>query len=155
MALCLLPIAFVYHISHYLTSFLVGIQYTVAAYNDPLNIGADIFRDRAVSRVTTGFFNRLDWVRVIWLTQAGWSCWGMSGRCSLSHRIAMIALFSTTEESGLGHLPLSVFMIAYTLLGFGFWRHRAGPEGLEVTPIGKNLDTRLVRNNNRKQESAA
>ena len=114
MALCLLPIAFVYHISHYLTSFLVGIQYTVAAYNDPLNIGADLFGIEPF-RVTTGFFNRLDWVRVIWLTQAGLVVLGHVWSVLLSHRIALDLY--PPKRAAWGTLPLSIFMLAYTLLG--------------------------------------
>ncbi len=115
MALCLIPIAFVYHISHYLPSFLVGIQYTIAAYNDPLNIGADLFGIESF-RVTTGFFNRLDWVRVIWLTQAGLVVLGHVWSVLLSHRIAL-ELFGDNRRAAWATLPLSVFMIAYTLLG--------------------------------------
>ena len=115
LALSLLPIAFVYHISHYLTSFLVSIQYTIAAFNDPLNIGADLFGIEPF-RVTTGFFNRLDWVRVIWLTQAGLVVAGHVWSVLLSHRIAL-SLFPERQRAAWATLPLSLFMIAYTLLG--------------------------------------
>ena len=115
MALSLLPIAFVYHVSHYLTSFLVSIQYTVAAFNDPLNIGADLFGIEPF-RVTTGFFNRLDWVRAIWLTQAGLVVLGHVWSVLLSHRIAL-DLFPEPRRAAWATLPLSIFMIAYTLLG--------------------------------------
>lgn len=66
LALSLLPIAFVYHVAHYLPSFLVSIQYTFAAFGDPMARGAD-FLGLSQIRVTTGFFNRLDTVRIIWL----------------------------------------------------------------------------------------
>ena len=115
MALSLIPIAFVYHVSHYLTSFLVSIQYTVAAYNDPLNIGADMFGIEPF-RVTTGFFNRLDWVRVIWLTQAGLVVLGHVWSVLLSHRIAL-SMFPDGRRAAWATLPLSLFMIGYTLLG--------------------------------------
>ena len=115
LALCLLPIALVYHISHYLTSFLVGIQYAVAAFNDPLNNGADIFGIEPF-RVTTGFFNRLDWVRTIWLTQAGLVVLGHVWSVLLSHRVAL-TLFPDGRRAAWATLPLSIFMIAYTLLG--------------------------------------
>ncbi|MCV6592793.1 MAG: hypothetical protein OIF48_07570 [Silicimonas sp.] len=115
MALSLLPIAFVYHIAHYLTSFLVMIQYTVAALNDPLNTGADLFGIEPF-RVTTGFFNRLDWVRVIWLTQAGLVVLGHVWSVLLAHRIALDH-FERGRRAALATLPLSLFMIAYTLLG--------------------------------------
>ncbi len=115
MAVSLLPIAFVYHVSHYLTSFLVSIQYTIAAFNDPLNIGADLFGIEPF-RVTTGFFNRLDWVRAIWLTQAGLVVLGHVWSVLLSHRIAL-DIFPEPRRAAWATLPLSLFMIAYTLLG--------------------------------------
>ena len=115
MALCLLPIALVYHISHYLTSFLVSIQYTIATFNDPLNVGADLFGIEPF-RVTTGFFNRLDWVRAIWLTQAGLVVLGHVWSVLLSHRVAL-QYFPEPRRAAWATLPLSIFMIAYTLLG--------------------------------------
>lgn len=39
LALSLLPIAMVYHVAHYLTSFLVQIQYSIAALSDPFARG--------------------------------------------------------------------------------------------------------------------
>ena len=41
-SIALLPIALAYHIAHYLTSFLVNIQYSYKVASDPLNNGMDI-----------------------------------------------------------------------------------------------------------------
>ncbi len=115
LALSLLPIALVYHIAHYLPSFLVGIQYTLAALTDPLNTGADLL-GLGEFRVTTGFFNRLDTVRPIWLTQAGLVVFGHVWSVLLAHRIGL-DLFGTGRRAAWATLPLSLFMIAYTFLG--------------------------------------
>lgn len=115
LALSLLPIALVYHIAHYLPSFLVSIQYTIAALSDPLNIGADLLGIEPF-RVTTGFFNHLDTVRVIWLTQAGLVVFGHVWSVMLAHRIAL-DLFGAGRQAAWATLPLSVFMIGYTFLG--------------------------------------
>jgi hypothetical protein len=115
LALSLLPIALVYHIGHYLPSFLVSIQYTIAALNDPLNTGADLFGIEPF-RVTTGFFNHIDTVRVIWLTQAGLVVLGHVWSVVLAHRIAL-DLFGGGRRAAWATLPLSIFMIAYTFLG--------------------------------------
>lgn len=115
LALSLLPIALVYHIAHYLTSFMVSIQYTIAALNDPFAVGADWLGIEPF-RVTTGFFNSMDTVLVIWATQAGLVVLGHVWSVFLSHRIAL-NLFGTARGATLATLPLSVFMIAYTLLG--------------------------------------
>ncbi len=115
LALSLLPIALVYHIGHYLPSFLVSIQYTLAALTDPLNNGADILGIEPF-HVTTGFFNRLDTVRPIWLTQAGLVVLGHVWSVLLAHRIAL-DLFGTGGAAVRATLPLSLFMIGYTFLG--------------------------------------
>ncbi|MGB3243391.1 MAG: hypothetical protein WBB25_02575 [Sulfitobacter sp.] len=115
LALCVLPIALVYHVAHYLTSFMVSVQYTVAALSDPFAVGADWLGIEPF-RVTTGFFNSIDTVRVIWMTQAGLVVAGHVWSVLLSHRIAM-TLFANQRRAALATLPLSVFMICYTLLG--------------------------------------
>ncbi|MEO0994860.1 MAG: hypothetical protein AAFX62_13755 [Pseudomonadota bacterium] len=115
LAISMLPIALVYHIAHYLPSFLVGIQYTLAALSDPLNTGADLLR-LGEFRVTTGFFNRLDTVRPIWLTQAGLVVLGHVWSVMLAHRIAL-DLFGKGRQAAWATLPLSLFMIGYTFLG--------------------------------------
>ncbi|APE43518.1 hypothetical protein BOO69_08915 [Sulfitobacter alexandrii] len=115
LALSVLPIALAYHIAHYLTSFLVQIQYSVAALSDPFARGADWLGIEPF-RVTTGFFNSIDSVRVIWTTQAGVVVLGHVWSVLLSHRIAL-RLFGDGPRTALATLPLSVFMIAYTMLG--------------------------------------
>ncbi|MDJ0639441.1 MAG: hypothetical protein QNJ20_11445 [Paracoccaceae bacterium] len=115
LALSLLPIALVYHIAHYLPSVLVTIQYTYAALSDPLNTGADLLGIEPF-RVTTGFFNRLDTVRLIWLTQAGLVVLGHVWSVLLAHRIGL-DIFGHGRRAAWGTLPLSLFMIGYTFLG--------------------------------------
>ena len=115
LALSLLPIALVYHVAHYLTAFLVNIQYTVAALSDPLARGHDWLGIEPF-RVTTGFFNQIASVRIIWLTQAGLVVLGHVWSVLLSHRIAL-DLFGGGRRAALATLPLSVFMILYTCLG--------------------------------------
>lgn len=125
LALCVLPIALVYHMAHYLTSLLVSAQYTLAALSDPLGTGADILGIEPF-RVTTGFFNSIDTVRVIWITQAGLVVFGHVWSVFLAHRIAL-NLFGTTLRAAFATLPLSLFMIAYTFLGLWLL---AAPKGM-------------------------
>ncbi len=115
LALSLLPIAFGYHIAHYLTAFLVGGQYVIAALSDPWATGADWLRI-APFYVTTGFFNHMDSVRVIWLTQAGAVVLGHVWSVLLAHRMAL-DLFPEGRKAALATAPLSAFMIGYTFLG--------------------------------------
>ncbi len=115
LAVSILPIALVYHMAHYMTSFLVNIQYFVAALNDPFAQGWDIFGLDPI-RVTTGFFNKIDTVRLIFLTQAGLVVVGHVWSVLLAHRIA-VDLFGSGRKASVATLPLSVFMIGYTFLG--------------------------------------
>lgn len=114
-ALSLLPIAFVYHVAHYLPSFLVSIQYTLAALSDPLAQGDDLL-GIAPFYVTTGFFNVITTVRVIWLTQAGLVVLGHVWSVILAHRIAE-EMFPGRRGALKATLPLSLFMVGYTFLG--------------------------------------
>jgi hypothetical protein len=101
--------------AHYLASFLVGIQYTIAAISDPFASGAD-YLGLQPFRVTTGFFNRIDTVRLIWITQAGLVVLGHVWSMLLAHRVAT-DLFGDHKKAARATLPLSIFMIAYTFLG--------------------------------------
>jgi hypothetical protein len=111
--------------AHYLTSLLVSAQYTLAALSDPLGTGADILGIEPFC-VTTGFFNSIDTVRVIWITQAGLVVFGHVWSVFLAHRIAL-NLFGTTLRAAFATLPLSLFMIAYTFLGLWLL---AAPKGM-------------------------
>ena len=115
VALTLLPIAYVYHVAHYLPSFLVSIQYTLAAISDPLARGDDLLGIQPFY-VTTGFFNVITSVRLIWLTQAGLVVLGHVWSVMLAHRLAERE-FDGRRAPLLATLPLSLFMIAYTFLG--------------------------------------
>jgi hypothetical protein len=115
MGLSVLPIALGYHVAHYLTSFLVNVQYWVAAVSDPLARGDDLLGIEPF-RVTTGFFNAIDTVRVIWMTQAGAVVLGHVISVLIAHKIAL-ELFETHRKATRATLPLSVFMVAYTFLG--------------------------------------
>jgi hypothetical protein len=115
LALSLLPIALVYHAAHYLTSFLVSIQYTVAAVSDPFARGDDWLGIEPF-RVTTGFFNTVATVQLIWFSQAGLVVLGHVWSVLLAHRLAL-DLFGAERRAALATLPLSVFMIGYTWLG--------------------------------------
>lgn len=115
LSIAIIPIALAYHFAHYLTSFMVNIQYTVAALSDPLQNGRDLL-GLGTFYVTTGFFNTQSSVRTIWLTQAGAVLCGHVLSLLLSHRIAQ-RLWSTERSAALSQIPLAIFMVLYTLLG--------------------------------------
>ena len=115
LALSIIPIAFAYHIAHFLTAFLINGQYALVAASDPFGTGADLF-GFAHMHVTAGFFNTLGSVRVIWLTQAGAVVIGHIIAILLAHAIAM-DMFGSRKAAAISQIPLATFMILYTLLG--------------------------------------
>ena len=112
-----LPIAIAYHVAHYLTSFLVDYQYVKS-------LVSTIFGGPEIP-VTTGFFNTLTTVRVIWLTQAGAVVLGHVVAILVAHALAL-KLYGDAKRATLSQAPLAVFMIFYTL--FGLWL-LASPRG--------------------------
>ncbi len=115
LSLCLLPIAFAYHVSHFIASFLVNVQYSIAAISDPLNRGSD-WLGLGQHYVTTGFLNNHHTVEILWLTQAGIVVFGHVLSILLSHGIA-VRLFQHHRAAVSSQIPLAAFMVAYTFLG--------------------------------------
>jgi hypothetical protein len=124
-ALCVLPIAIGYHFSHYLTAFMVNIQYTIAAFSDPFETGAD-YLNLGRFYVTSGFLNSHDTVKIIWLLQAAFVVGGHMIAVLLSHALAL-KMTENPSKATFGQLPLALFMIAYTV--FGLWL-LATPRGI-------------------------
>lgn len=112
-----LPIAFGYHIAHYLPGFLVDVQYVVLTITQRL--GGDPFY------VTTSFFFDPPTVRIIWLTQAGAVVLGHMLSIILAHIVAL-RYFESPKRALLSQIPLGVFMVLYTF--FGLWL-LAAPRG--------------------------
>lgn len=118
LAPALLPIALGYHVAHYLPSSLVDAQNVAAALAETLHLGH--------VHVTTGFFNTLATVRVIWLSQAAAVVAGHVLAVLLGHALALRHV-GDPRAAALGQLPLSAFMVGYTL--FGLWL-LATPRGM-------------------------
>ncbi|WP_240512158.1 hypothetical protein [Pseudoruegeria sp. SK021] len=124
LALSILPIALGYHLAHYLGGVLVNSQYALAALSDPFARGDDLL-GLGQFYVTTGFFNTRDTVRLLWLTQAGAIVSAHVLAVLMAHRAA-IDLYGGGRRALRSQIPLSAFMIAYTL--FGLWL-LASPRG--------------------------
>lgn len=117
LAPAILPIAFGYHIGHYFPGFLVEVQYVDRTLRAALNLGQ--------IEVTTGFFNTLSTVRLIWLTQAGAVVLGHVIAIALGHALA-VRVFGTHRKAAISQIPMAIFMVGYTL--FGLWL-LASPHG--------------------------
>lgn len=123
-AISILPLAVGYHVGHYLVSFMVQSQYFLAALADPLARGWTLFGLQDV-RVTTGFLNTQDSVRLIWLAQAGAIVGAHILSVVMAHHVAS-QMTRTRRGAALLQLGLSLLMIAYTV--FGLWL-LAAPRG--------------------------
>lgn len=113
----ILPIAAGYHVAHYLTSFLVDGQHVMSLVSSIFGLGE--------RPVTTGFFNRLDSVRLIWFCQAGAVVAGHVIAILVAHALAL-RVFPDPRKATLSQLPLALFMVGYTV--FGLWL-LAAPKG--------------------------
>ena len=114
-SIALLPIALAYHIAHYLTSFLVNIQYSYKVASDPLNNGMDLL-NLGDFNVTTSFFNTIETVKLIWFIQAAAIVIGHVIAVLLAHSICE-GYLKTKSSILISQFPISIFMIGYTFLG--------------------------------------
>ena len=114
-ALAVVPIIAGYHIAHYIPSFLVQIQYVMVAISDPMGTGWD-WMGLGEHYVSTGFFNSRDSVRLIWLSQALAIVIGHMLAILVAHAIA-IEMIGDQRKTLLSQVPVSAFMVGYTLLG--------------------------------------
>ncbi len=115
LSISILPIAFAYHLAHFMVTFLINMQYLLAASSDPLTAGADLLGIGAFY-VTTGFLNTHHSVEFLWLLQAGIVVFGHIVSLILSHGIA-VKIFGSTRYTTISQIPLAAFMIIYTWLG--------------------------------------
>lgn len=113
----ILPIAAGYHLAHYLTSFLIDGQHVISLLSSVAGLGE--------RQVTTGFLNRLDTVRIVWLSQAGAVVLGHVIAILTAHALAL-RVFPDPRRATLSQLPLALFMVGYTV--FGLWL-LAAPKG--------------------------
>lgn len=97
--LALLPIAAGYHAAHYLTQLLAGLRYAAAAL-----VG------RPAHDVTLGFLTDAATVRLIWDAQFA--------IILAAHVLAvLVGLRLAGPRRPLAHLPMTVLMVLYTILG--------------------------------------
>lgn len=115
LSISVLPIAFAYHFAHFLTSFMVNIQYVVKATSDPFSNGSDLLGIGSYY-VTTGFLNSPQSVKLIWLSQAAAVVVGHVLSVLMGHAIA-VELFGSGRRGIVSQVPLALFMVFYTFIG--------------------------------------
>jgi len=116
-AVSIVPIAFGYHLAHYLPSFLVQSQDAVRALSDPFSLGWDLIGTRDL-HVSAALLNNYYSVRVIWNIQAAAIVIAHVVAISVAHAHALRGA-KNRRDILFGQIPMTVMMIGYTL--FGLW----------------------------------
>jgi len=108
LALALVPVAFGYHLAHYLTLFLLDAQYAWRALSDPFARGWDLF-GASGGPVVVSFLSRHDSVEAIWTAQVV--------IIAIAHILAVLAERAAGTRR---FMPVRMFAIlAWT--AFGLW----------------------------------
>ena len=113
----IVPIAFAYHFSHYLTSFLVDAQHALRALADPFQLGWNLtgFRDW---HVTASMLADHDSVHAIWNLQVAVIVLGHVAAVCVAHALAL-RRYPGARAALASQAPMTALMIAYTV--FGLW----------------------------------
>lgn len=110
-AFTLIPIAFVYNISHYYTLLITEGPRLLASISDPFGVGWNLFGIRHLADLTivpgTGF---------VWHSQVGLILAGHVVSVYLSH-VQALRTFSNPREATLSQLPMLVLMVIFTASG--------------------------------------
>ena len=108
--LTLLPIAFAYHLAHYLSYLLVAGQVVIPLASDPFGSGWDLF-GTARYKVDVGVVG----ARFAWYTSVIAIVLGHVLAMYLAHRLAL-ARFAEPRTARRSQYPLAVLMVAYTMV---------------------------------------
>jgi hypothetical protein len=111
----IVPIALAYHFAHYLTALLVNGQYALVALSDPFSLGWNLFGSAHLS-VSVGIARGSSAAWTLWNAQAAAIIAGHVLAVLVAHLLAA-RLHPEGRDAALSQLPLTVLMIAYTILG--------------------------------------
>ncbi|MBI2754206.1 MAG: hypothetical protein HYX46_11990 [Betaproteobacteria bacterium] len=106
----LLPIAFVYHVAHYLSYLLVTGQVVIPLVSDPFGRGWDLF-GTAHYRLAAGVVG----ARFAWYTSVVVIVAGHVLAMYVAHRLAL-ERFSDPRTARRSQVPFAALMVAYTML---------------------------------------
>lgn len=111
----IVPISLAYHFAHYLVALLINGQYALVALSDPLSRGWNLF-GTADHHVTAGLVMGPDAAWVLWNLQAGVIVLGHVLAVVIAHLLAA-RLHPDPRRAMRSQIPLTVLMVAYTVLG--------------------------------------
>ncbi len=107
----LLPIALVYHVTHYATLLLTQGLKIVSLASDPFGWGWDLFGTAMLWRAPI-----LPGMGLVWHTQVGLILFGHIVSVTIAHRVALRVL-PTRRAALLSQLPMLAFMVLLTVAG--------------------------------------
>ncbi len=110
-AFSLLPIALVYHVTHYYTLLLTQGVKIVSLLSDPLGRGWNLFGTAGLYRAPF-----LPDPGTVWHTQVGLILFGHIVSVWLAH-LEALRLFPTRRQALLSQVPMLVLMVAFTTAG--------------------------------------
>lgn len=113
----IMPIALVYHFSHYLGSLLLNGQYALAALSDPLSRGWNLFGTAGL-HVSAGVTAGAESAWVMWNLQAFAIIGGHVLAIVAAHVIAW-RRHGEARRAAISQIPLAGLMVGYTV--FGLW----------------------------------
>ncbi len=116
LVLSLLPISLAYHATHYMTVFLVDIQWTAVSLGDPLGWGANI-GGLSDLHVTASFLNTHHGVAAIWAAQVAIIVLGHMLATAIAHAQAHRIFADDGRAATIALMPIGLFMVFYTMLG--------------------------------------
>ena len=109
-AYSLLPIAFVYHFTHYFTLLLTQGPAALALLSDPLGRGWNLI---GTARFGRPLLPNMAWV---WHTQVGLILFGHVVSVGLAH-VEALRLFGNRRAALISQLPMLLLMMAFTVAG--------------------------------------
>jgi hypothetical protein len=112
-ALCLIPIAFVYHVTHYFTLLLLQGGQIVRLVSDPLGVGWNLF-GTGKWRIPPVIVE----MGVLWHIQVGLILAGHVASVWVAHVMAL-TIFDTPRRAALSQGPMLALMMVFT--AFGLW----------------------------------
>ena len=115
LAISMVPIAFAYHVAHYLPSFLVEAQYAFRAISDPFDVGWDLL-GTAHMYIKDSLRTHHLYIELIWYAQMAAIVIGHVAAILVAHIIAL-GEEKVSSAPAYHQIPLTVLMVAYTFLG--------------------------------------
>lgn len=123
LAIAILPLAFAYHIAHFLSFYLVNSHYALAASTDPLSTGADWLNLGEFQEPR--FLGSEESAGLIWWAQAIVLVFGHIVSVLIA-RTTALQMYGRSSRARRSQLPLASFMVACSYFGLWFFASAKG-----------------------------